>query len=52
MPAFEPRFAITSRIATALMRIEAAKEAVQYLPITASVLASLRETARLYSTQH
>jgi hypothetical protein len=28
------------------MRIEAAKEAIRYLPMTASVLASLRETAR------
>ena len=34
------------------MRIEAAKEAVRHLPITASVLASLRETARLYSTHY
>ena len=34
------------------MRIEAAKQAVQDLPITTSVLASLRETARLYSTHY
>ena len=34
------------------MRIEAAKEAVRHLPITPSVLASLRETARLYSTHY
>src|ERR1700679_2867508 len=34
------------------MRIEAAKEAIRYLPMTASVLASLRETARLFSTHY
>jgi Fic family protein len=34
------------------MRIEAARQAVQDLPITASVLATLRETARLYSTHY
>lgn len=34
------------------MRIEAAKAAVGYLPITASVLASLRETARLFTTHY
>src|SRR5205085_10835320 len=50
--AFEPKFSITSKIASALMRIEAAKQAVQTLPITPSVLATLRETARLYSTHY
>jgi Fic family protein len=49
---FEPKFAITSRIANSLMRIEAAKEAVRHLPITASVLASLRESSRLFSTHY
>ena len=34
------------------MRIEAAKHGVQGLPITPSVLASLRETARLFSTHY
>jgi Fic family protein len=34
------------------MRIEAAKQAVQYLPITPSLLATLRETARLYTTHY
>lgn len=52
MPGFNPKFTITSPIARALMRIEAAKEAVSHLPITTSVLASLRETARLYSTHY
>ena len=46
---FTPRFTITPRIARCLMRIEAAKQAVQDLPITPSVLATLRETARLFS---
>ena len=47
---FEPKFSITSKVAASLMRIEAARQAVQDLPITPSVLAALRETARLYST--
>jgi cell filamentation protein, protein adenylyltransferase len=34
------------------MRIEAARQAVHDLPITASVLATLRESARLYSTHY
>ena len=49
---FEPKFSITAKLATSLMRIEAARQAVQYLPITPSVLATLRETARLYSTHY
>lgn len=50
--AFTPRFTITAKIAGCLMRIEAAKQAVQDLPITPSVLATLRETARLFSTHY
>jgi Fic family protein len=49
---FEPKFSITPKVATSLMRIEAARQAVQDLPITPSVLATLRETARLYSTHY
>jgi hypothetical protein len=49
---FEPIFTTTPRIASNLMRIEAAKEAVQHLPITPTVLASLRESARLFSTHY
>ena len=49
---FEPAFTITSKVATSLMRIEAARQAVQDLPITPSVLATLRDTARLYSTHY
>ena len=52
MTRFDPIFHITTRIATALMRIGAAREAVRHLPITPGVLASLRETARLYSTHY
>ena len=48
----KPNFTITPKIATYLMRIEAAKQAVQDLPITPSVLATLRETARLFSTHY
>jgi Fic family protein len=49
---FKPHFTITPKIATYLMRIEAAKQAVQDLPITPSVLTTLRETARLFSTHY
>lgn len=49
---FEPKFSITPKVATSLMRIEAARQAVADLPITPSVLATLRETARLYSTHY
>src|SRR5438552_12599720 len=49
---FDPKFTITPKIASSLMRVEAARQAVQDLPITPSVLASLRETARLFSTHY
>jgi Fic family protein len=49
---FDPAFAITPAMASALMRIEAARQAIQTLPITPCVLASLRETARLFSTHY
>jgi len=51
-PSFAPRFSITARVARALMRIEAAKQSVTDLPITPAVLATLRETARLFSTHY
>lgn len=50
--AFAPHFTITPAIAQALMRIEGAKQSLEHLPITPSVLATLRETARLYSTHY
>lgn len=49
---FEPRFAITGKVAQALMRIEGARQSIDYLPITASVMATLRESARLCSTHY
>lgn len=49
---FTPHFTITSVVAQALMRIEGAKQSIEHLPITPSVLATLRETARLYSTHY
>jgi cell filamentation protein, protein adenylyltransferase len=49
---FTPTFTITPTIARDLMRIEAAKQAVQDLPITPAVLATLRETALLFSTHY
>jgi Fic family protein len=49
---FKPNYIITSKIASCLLRIEAAKEKVLHLPLTPTVLASLRETARLYTTHY
>src|SRR4051794_39022884 len=49
---FKPRFTITSQIASSLMRIEAARQAIELLPITPDVLAGLRETARLFTTHY
>lgn len=49
---FAPKFSISSRVAASLLRIGAARQAVSDLPITASVLARLRETARLFSTHY
>lgn len=49
---FTPNYRITPKIASCLVRIEAAKERVLHLPLTPKVLASLRETARLYTTHY
>jgi len=49
---FAPIFTVTPAIARALMRIEAARQAVLTLPVTPRVLARLRETARLFSTHY
>lgn len=49
---FLPNYTITPKIAQDLMRIEAARGKVAHLPLTAKVLASLRETARLYTTHY
>ena len=49
---FNPMYIISPSIAKHLMRIEAAKQKVCLLPINLSVLASLRETAKLYTTHY
>ena len=49
---FSPSYRITNRIANCLIRIEAARQAMIYLPINPAVLASLRESARFDSTHY
>jgi len=49
---FQPKYSITAKIASSLMSIEANKQLVDNLPITPTVLQSLRETARLMSTHY
>ncbi len=53
--AFSPVFTITPAVATALMAIEADRQVIMELPITAELLAGLRYSAQLaavhYSTQ-
>ncbi len=48
----DPKYTITVNMAKCLLRIESAKEKVNYLPMSPGVLASLRETARLYTTHY
>lgn len=49
---FDPKYVITPSIAQNLMRIEAVKENVIHVPFNPTVLVSLRESARLYSTHY
>jgi Fic family protein len=49
---FLPKYTISSKAANCLMRIEAAKIRVSNFPLTPSLLISLRETARLYTTHY
>lgn len=49
---FEPKYTITPKVAGCLVRIEAARAKVMHLPVTPTVLASLRETAKLYTTHY
>ncbi len=49
---FNPKYRITNKLASALVRLEGMKERINQLPITPSVLAGLRETARLFSTHY
>jgi len=47
---FDPNYRITGKVAKALMGIEADRQIVATLPLTAPMLDSLRRTARLLST--
>lgn len=47
---FEPRYRITGKVAQSLMAIEADRQIVSTLPLTAPILESLRRSARLLST--
>jgi Fic family protein len=49
---FDPVYKINSHIAKDLMRIEAAKQKVSLLPVNPTILSSLRETAKLYTTHY
>ena len=49
---FNPIFSITPQILQDLLRIEATKEQIKGLPLTPTVLASLRETSRLVTTHY
>ena len=49
---FTPNFRITTALSKVLMDIEASRQLVSSLPITVSVLTSLRESARLVSTHY
>ncbi len=49
---FNPVYTISPSIAKDLMRIEAAKQQVALLPVNPRVMASLRETAKLYTTHY
>ena len=49
---FKPVYTINPSIAKNLMRIEAVKEKVSLLPMNSSILASLRETAKLYTIHY
>lgn len=50
--AFRPRYSITPETAKALMAIEASRSAIDRLPISPQLIASLRESARLLSTHY
>jgi Fic family protein len=49
---FNPNFRITPKLTNQLLEIERHKEALSVLPVTATLIASLRETARLLSTHY
>jgi Fic family protein len=49
---FNPVYSISPTIVKGLMRIEAVRQKVSLLPVNPKVLASLRETAKLYTTHY
>lgn len=49
---FNPKYIISSKIASNLVQIEAVRQKILHLPLTPTVLSSLRETARLYTTHY
>lgn len=49
---FQPNFTISPKTSQVLMDIEASRQAVSTLPVTAQLLTSLRESARLTSTHY
>lgn len=49
---FEPNYILSLKVMNCLIRIEAAKQKILHLPLTPTVLSSLRETARLYTTHY
>ncbi|MBL1419301.1 MAG: Fic family protein [Alphaproteobacteria bacterium] len=49
---FSPNFTITPSLTNILMDIEASRQAISILPITLTVLTSLRESARLTATHY
>lgn len=49
---WEPRFTLEARTARALMRIEGARAAIEGLPVSPQLLASLRQSARLLATHY
>ena len=49
---FAPVFTITPKIANLLADIEVSRQSLTHLPVTAQLLASLRQTARLASTHY
>lgn len=49
---FNPNYSVTPKLTKQLLEIERHKEAFSVLPVTATLIASLRETARLLSTHY
>ena len=49
---FRPYFTITNAILKDIAKADAAKEAINDLPLTTTILASLRESAKLYTTHY